>query len=173
MPGIGPRTGSRILAEICHGTRFVDGDKLASYAGLAPVTHQSGKSINGESKSRRGKSPPQVKNAMFLAAFASRPGVQGVLRPKASRGQTPQRRSHLPGPPTLQGHPGHAPHPPARADQTSPTRNCTSRLTRPENLPEGIDNNVGTPPPAITANRTVASGDLKPAFRRFLDDPVQ
>ena len=69
MPGIGPRTGSRILAEIGDGTRFVDGDKLASYAGLAPVTRQSGKSINGESKSRRGNH--RLKNAMFLAAFAS------------------------------------------------------------------------------------------------------
>jgi len=69
MPGIGPRTGARILAEIGDGTRFPDGDKLASYAGLAPVTRQSGKSINGESKSRRGNH--RLKNAMFLAAFAS------------------------------------------------------------------------------------------------------
>jgi transposase len=69
MPGIGPRTGSRILAEIGDGARFADGDKLASYAGLAPVTRQSGKSINGESQSRRGNH--RLKNAMFLAAFAS------------------------------------------------------------------------------------------------------
>jgi transposase len=69
MPGIGPRTGSRILAEIGDGSRFADGDRLASYAGLAPVTRQSGKSINGESKSRRGNH--RLKNAMFLAAFAS------------------------------------------------------------------------------------------------------
>ena len=69
MPGTGPRTRSRILAEIGDGTRFADGDKLASYAGLAPVTRQSGKSINGESKSRRGNH--RLKNAMFLAAFAS------------------------------------------------------------------------------------------------------
>jgi transposase len=69
MPGIGPRTGSRILAEIGDGSRFDNGDKLASYAGLAPVTRQSGKSINGESKSRRGNH--RLKNAMFLAAFAS------------------------------------------------------------------------------------------------------
>jgi transposase len=69
MPGIGPRTGSRILAEIGDGARFADGNKLASYAGLAPVTRQSGKSINGESKSRRGNH--RLKNAMFLAAFAS------------------------------------------------------------------------------------------------------
>ncbi len=69
MPGIGPRTGARILAEIGDGQRFVDGDHLASYAGLAPVTRQSGKSINGETKSRRGNH--RLKNAMFLAAFAS------------------------------------------------------------------------------------------------------
>jgi transposase len=69
MPGIGPRTGSRILDEIGDGTRFADGDKLASYAGLAPVTRQSGKSVNGESKSRTGNH--RLKNAMFLAAFAS------------------------------------------------------------------------------------------------------
>jgi transposase len=69
LPGIGPRTGSRILAEIGDGTRFADGARLASYAGLAPVTRQSGKSVNGESQSRRGNH--RLKNAMFLAAFAS------------------------------------------------------------------------------------------------------
>ena len=52
MPGIGPRTGARILAEIGHPDRFATGDKLAAYAGLAPVTRQSGKSISGETKSR-------------------------------------------------------------------------------------------------------------------------
>lgn len=69
LAGIGPRTGARILAEIGDGTRFPNGSKLASYAGLAPVTRQSGKSLNGESKSRRGNH--RLKNAMFLAAFAS------------------------------------------------------------------------------------------------------
>ena len=69
LPGIGPRTGARILAEIGDGSRFATGDKLASYAGLAPVTRQSGKCLNGETKSRRGNH--RLKNAMFLAAFAS------------------------------------------------------------------------------------------------------
>jgi transposase len=69
LPGIGPRTGARILAEIGDGSRFANGSKLASYAGLAPVTRQSGKSLNGESQSRRGNH--RLKNAMFLAAFAS------------------------------------------------------------------------------------------------------
>jgi transposase len=69
LPGIGPRTGARILAEVGDGSRFADGDKLASYAGLSPVTRQSGKSTAGEAKSRRGNH--RLKNAMFLAAFAS------------------------------------------------------------------------------------------------------
>jgi transposase len=69
LPGIGPRTGARILAEIGDGTMFVTGSKLAAYAGLAPVTRQSGTSIKGEHRSRRGNH--RLKNAMFLAAFAS------------------------------------------------------------------------------------------------------
>lgn len=77
MPGIGPRTGARILAEIGDGSRFANGSKLASYAGLAPVTRQSGTSIKGEAKSRRGNH--RLKNAMFLAAFASLPAPESRL----------------------------------------------------------------------------------------------
>jgi transposase len=69
LPGIGPRTGARILAEIGDGTDFASGAKLAAYAGLAPVTRQSGTSLNAETRSRRGNH--RLKNAMFLAAFAS------------------------------------------------------------------------------------------------------
>ena len=69
LPGVGPRTGSTILAEIGDGSRFANGSRLASYAGLAPVTRQSGSSIRGQSRSRRGNH--RLKNAMFLAAFAS------------------------------------------------------------------------------------------------------
>jgi transposase len=69
MPGIGPRTGARILAEIGDGSGFASGAKLAAYAGLAPVTRQSGTSLNAETRSRRGNH--RLKNAMFLAAFAS------------------------------------------------------------------------------------------------------
>jgi transposase len=69
LPGIGPRTGARILAEVGDGRRFANGSKLASYAGLAPVTRQSGTSLKGEARSRRGNH--RLKNAMFLAAFAA------------------------------------------------------------------------------------------------------
>jgi transposase len=69
LPGIGVRTGARILAEIGDGTAFETGSKLAAYAGLAPVTRQSGTTTHGEHRSRRGNH--RLKNAMFLAAFAS------------------------------------------------------------------------------------------------------
>ena len=69
LPGIGPRTGARILAKIGDGSGFASGSKLAAYAGLAPVTRQSGTSIRGEHRSRRGNH--RLKNAMFLSAFAS------------------------------------------------------------------------------------------------------
>jgi transposase len=69
LPGIGPRTGARILAEIGDGSAFTNGSKLAAYAGLAPVTRQSGTTLAGETRSRRGNH--RLKNAMFLAAFAA------------------------------------------------------------------------------------------------------
>ena len=84
LPGIGPRTVSRILAEIADGSRFANGSRLASYAGLAPVTRQSGSSLRGEARSRRGNH--RLKNAMFLAAFAS-------LRDPASRAFYDRKRA--------------------------------------------------------------------------------
>ena len=42
---------------------------LAAYAGLSPVTRQSGTSIKGETRSRRGDRA--LKSALFLSAFAS------------------------------------------------------------------------------------------------------
>ncbi len=69
MPGIGVRTGARILLEVGDGTGFATPGHLAAYAGLAPVTRRSGSSIRGEHPSRSGNK--QLKRAMFLAAFAA------------------------------------------------------------------------------------------------------
>lgn len=69
LPGIGPRLGARILVEVGDIARFASPSKLASFAGLGPSLRQSGTSINGAVPSRRGNH--RLKNAMFLAAFAS------------------------------------------------------------------------------------------------------
>lgn len=69
MPGVGVRTGARILIDVGDATAFPSAAHLAAYAGLAPVTRRSGSSIRGENPSRRGNK--QLKRAFFLAAFAS------------------------------------------------------------------------------------------------------
>ena len=69
LSGFGPRTGARTLAEIGDPHRFQNGSRLASYAGLAPVNHRSGKSINRTTQHRGGNH--RLKNAMFLAAFVA------------------------------------------------------------------------------------------------------
>ncbi|MEU7965624.1 IS110 family transposase [Streptomyces sp. NPDC049097] len=69
MPGIGVRTGARILIDVGDGSAFPSAAHLASYAGLAPATRSSGSSIRGEQPSRRGNK--QLKRAFFLSPFAA------------------------------------------------------------------------------------------------------
>ncbi|WP_412544495.1 IS110 family transposase [Longispora sp. K20-0274] len=69
MPGVGVRTGARILIDVGDAAAFPSSAHLAAYAGLAPVTRRSGSSIRGENPSRRDNK--QLKRAFFLAAFAS------------------------------------------------------------------------------------------------------
>ncbi|MFI6527677.1 IS110 family RNA-guided transposase [Streptomyces uncialis] len=69
MPGIGVRTGARILIDVGDGSNFPSAAHLAAYAGLAPATRSSGSSIRGEQPSRRGNK--QLKRAFFLSAFAA------------------------------------------------------------------------------------------------------
>ena len=69
LSGFGPRTGARTLAEIGNPHRFLNGARLAAYAGLAPVNRRSGKSINRVSQHRGGNH--RLKNAMFIAAFVA------------------------------------------------------------------------------------------------------
>jgi transposase len=69
MPGIGVRTGARILIDVGDGSSFPSAAHLAAYAGLAPTTRSSGSSIRGEQPSRRGNK--QLKRAFFLSAFAA------------------------------------------------------------------------------------------------------
>ncbi|MGQ4712397.1 IS110 family transposase [Streptomyces anulatus] len=69
MPGVGIRTGARILIEVGDGSSFPSAAHLAAYAGLAPATRNSGSSIRGEQPSRRVNK--QLKRAFFLSAFAA------------------------------------------------------------------------------------------------------
>ncbi|MFC7813455.1 IS110 family transposase [Streptomyces sp. NPDC057367] len=66
MPGVGVRTAAVLLVTVGDGTSFPA--HLASYAGLAPTTKQSGTSIHGEHALRGGNR--QLKRAMLLSTFA-------------------------------------------------------------------------------------------------------
>ena len=67
MPGVGLRTAAVIIAEL-SGKTFTNAAALASYAGLAPTTRQSGTSIKSERVSHSGNK--RLKRALFLSAFA-------------------------------------------------------------------------------------------------------
>jgi transposase len=54
MPGVGPRTAIELLCTVGDGSAFPSAAHVASYAGLAPITRQSGRSIKGEHQPRRG-----------------------------------------------------------------------------------------------------------------------
>ena len=70
MPGIAARTASQMLLAIGGDIgRFKDAAHLAAYAGIAPVTRQSGTSIHGERPARGGNK--RLKNALFQTAFAA------------------------------------------------------------------------------------------------------
>lgn len=69
MPGVGARTAIELLRTVGDGSTFASAAHIASYAGLAPATRQSGRSIKGEHHARRGNRA--LRGALYMSAFAS------------------------------------------------------------------------------------------------------
>jgi len=89
MPGIGVRTGGRILLEVGDVTAFLTSGDLAAYAGLAPVTRRSGTSIRGEH-------PPRGGNKLLKPRSScpcSRPRPTRSAGPTTT-GNAPRARKH-------------------------------------------------------------------------------
>lgn len=84
LPGVGLRTAATILVET-DGKVFPSAAHLASYAGVAPVTCQSGTSVRGTRRARHGNL--RLKAALFQAAFSS-------LSAPASRTYYARKRAH-------------------------------------------------------------------------------
>lgn len=103
MPGIGVRTASSILLGIGGDiANFKSAAHLAAYAGIAPVTDQSGTSIKGERPARGGNK--RLKNALWQSSFVAstkHPPSIAYYKRKREQGKHHQRRHHLPRPPTL------------------------------------------------------------------------
>lgn len=73
IPGIGARTGARILTEIGDIDRFPTAGHLAAYAGIAPVTHQSGISIKRRDPQPTRKPPAQERALAVSVLLPLRP----------------------------------------------------------------------------------------------------
>jgi transposase len=88
MPGVGARTSIALLLTIGDGTNFPTAGHLAAYAGLAPVTRQSGSSIRGERAPQRGNRT--LKHLLYLSAFASlsHPPSRAYYDRKRAEGKT-------------------------------------------------------------------------------------
>ena len=87
VPGIGPRTGARILVEVGDPSRFPTGSHLASYAGLAPTDWNSGRTRRAF-HNRRGNH--RLKNALFQTAFSAArhdPAARAYYQRKRAQGK--------------------------------------------------------------------------------------
>lgn len=69
IPGIGPTTAARILAEIGSLSRFSSAAQLAAYSGLTPQEKTSGSSVQGKPRlSKVGNA--RLRRALFFPALA-------------------------------------------------------------------------------------------------------
>ena len=70
IPGIGPETAARLLAEMPQLGEFDSARSAAAHTGLTPKRHQSGTSINAPARiSKIGN--PRVRYALYLPAMAA------------------------------------------------------------------------------------------------------
>lgn len=84
MPGMGPRLGAEFLVAVGNLSAYESADKLAAYAGLAPVSLDSGK-VKGRLRRPHGGNR-SLKQVLYQSAFAS-------LRSPASRAFYDRKRS--------------------------------------------------------------------------------
>jgi transposase len=84
LPGMGPRLGAEFLVAVGNLAAFPNPDKLAAYAGLAPVSRDSGKAQGRLRRARGGNR--SLKRVFYQAAFAS-------LKTPASRAFYDRKRS--------------------------------------------------------------------------------
>ena len=91
LPGVGPYTAARVLVELPENYLEVDPDMIASYAGLAPMDHSSGKY---KGTARVGMGNPHLKGALFMGTqslLARDPELRAKYRRLRERGHAHQK----------------------------------------------------------------------------------
>ncbi|MET9584037.1 transposase [Streptomyces sp. NPDC006539] len=85
FPGFGSLTGARVLAEIGDDrSRFADAKGLKAFAGAAPVTRASGKSVAVMARRVKNQRLAAVGYVWAFAALTASPGARATFSP-ASR----------------------------------------------------------------------------------------
>jgi transposase len=70
IPGIGPATANKFLAEVGDWTQFTSADQLAASAGRVPKQHQSGSSVHKKAVLvKKGNRP--LRTAFYMPALAA------------------------------------------------------------------------------------------------------
>jgi len=90
IPGIGSLTAAKLLGEILEFTRYPDARKLIAYAGLSPVTRQSGTSLRTRGHiSKKGNA--RLRKALYMPALVAlqrNPILQALKERLVSRGKS-------------------------------------------------------------------------------------
>lgn len=86
LPGVGSGTAARLLTEL-GGRTFANAAQLAAYAGIAPVTRQSGRSVHGERAAHGGNK--RLKHALYTSAASviNHPSSKPYYRRKRAEGK--------------------------------------------------------------------------------------
>jgi len=101
FPGLGPLTGARVLAEIGDDrSRFTGAKGLRAYAGAAPVTRASGKSIAVLHRRVKNQRLAAAGYTWAFAALTASPGAQAHDDRRREHGErhTAAQRNPRPAP---------------------------------------------------------------------------
>ncbi len=87
-PGLGPLTGARVLAEIGDDrSRFADPRALKAYAGSAPVTRASGKSLTVTHRKVKNQRLAAVGYLWAFSALTASPGARAHYNRRRATGE--------------------------------------------------------------------------------------
>jgi transposase len=131
MQGVGVKTAASVLLAISDAGTFRTAGHLTAYDGIAPSRGVPGRPSEGNSLPGPATNNSRTHFSNPSGSPPAMPRFQGLLEPKTSRREEPQRRRRLSGSPPLRCHPLGA-----------PKRDTLRGISSPCHLTQSI----GTPP---------------------------
>ncbi|MFD5715701.1 transposase [Streptomyces pharetrae] len=87
LPGVGVRTGARILIEVGDGSTFPTTGHLAAYAGLAPAPRSSAHRSAANNRPGEETSSSNGPSCSPSRSCPGRPGIEGLPRQEDHQGK--------------------------------------------------------------------------------------